>query len=84
MLIIIYLSAQQKTCSCCGEKKIILSNKRCGTILIAYALIIILNDFWILDEGFPKGEILWILIGVFYILKKDDEKCLACKFKLKG
>lgn len=82
MLIIIYLSAQQKTCPYCGESKKILSNRRCGTILITFALLIIIIDFLVLDDSFPKGELLWLIIGTIYFFKKDDDKCLGCKFKL--
>lgn len=76
------LCMKNKACPHCGEQAKTLTNKTVGTLLIVYSLLLILSEYFLYEE-IAKGEFIWIVIGLFYYLKKDDDKCLACKFNLR-
>ncbi len=81
MLVAGLLCMKKRACPHCKEQANTLSNNTVGTLLIVYSLLLISSDYFLYDD-MAKNEFIWIAIGLFYLLKKDDNRCLACKFKL--
>lgn len=82
MLVAGILCMKKRACPHCGEQANTLSNKTVGTLLIVYSLLLILSEFFLYEE-IAKGEFIWIAIGLFYLLKKDGDQCLACKLSIR-
>lgn len=82
MLIAGMLCMKKTACSHCGEQAKTISNKTVGALLIIYSILLILSDYFLHGE-MAKGEFIWLVIGLMYFLKKEDDRCLACKVSIR-